>query len=277
VCRDLIRCIANPGCTLGEGPLWHAASQRLYWVDLLEQRIYRYDGNETECWSAPEPVAFVVPEEDGTLLAGFASGLHRVELGADGTVAAERIDRVADGDRLNDATRDSRGRLWACTLSTYYRYDETLAREVVDRGYRVANGPALSPDERLVYTVETRGHRGRRRGVFVSRLTASGALAEQRLLIDWSPRGSQPDGLVTAADGCLWVGEFEGNALRRFSPDGEELETLQLPAWNPTKPALAGDGVVYVTSARYGVDDELLARHPDTGGVLEISGLRSSS
>jgi xylono-1,5-lactonase len=289
--RDLtiLRCVVNPGCTLGEGPVWDAESQRLYWVDIVERRIYRYgpEHGTTETWVAPEQVAFVVPEADGALLAGFASGLHRVELRADGSVDAERIDRVATdgGLRLNDVARDAEGRLWVCTLGgtdaeplgVYYRYDEALTSRVVDRGYLVANGPALSPDERLLYTVETRGHRSRRRGVFVSRVTPSGELAEQRLLIDWAPRESQPDGLVTDADGCLWIGEFEGNALRRFSPDGEELETIPLPAWNPTKPAFAGDDTLYVTTARFGVDEEALARYPDTGGVIEISALGSSS
>jgi D-xylonolactonase len=276
--RDLtiLRCVANPGCILGEGPVWDARSQSVYWVDILGCRIHRYDGEGSESWSTPEQVAFVAPELDGTLLAGFASGLHRVALSADGTVRAERIDRVAAGDRFNDATRDTRGRLWACTLTTYYRYDERLVRHEIDRGYLVANGPALSPDERLVYTVETRGHSRRPRGIFVSRLTGHDELAGQQLLVEWAPRTSQPDGIVTDADGCLWVGEFEGNVVRRFSPEGEELAAWPLPAWNPTKPAL-GDGVVYVTSARYGVDDEQLARYPDTGGLIEISGIGSAS
>lgn len=257
--------------------MWDEASRSLYWVDILECRIHRHGDDGDACWRTPELVGFVVPEADGTLLAGFASGLHRVALHDDGTVHADRIDRVADGDRFNDATRDSRGRLWACTLSTYYCYDENLARREVDRGYLVANGPALSPDERLLYTVETRGHAGRPQGVFVSRITPAGELAGQRLLVDWASRDSQPDGIVTDANGDLWVGEFQGNVLRRFSPDGEELDAVPLPAWNPTKPALAGDGTLYVTSARYGVADDRLARYPHTGGLLEISGIGSSS
>ena len=265
----MIRCIVNPGCSLGEGPLWDAESRRLYWVDILENRIYRHDpaADTTESWRTPEHVGFVLPTQHG-LVAGFASGLHRVELHDDGTVTSLRIDRVDPEFRFNDATLGADGRIWACTLAAYYCYDDQLNRRTVDEGYLVANGPALSPDSRLLYTVETKGHSGRRKGVYVSRIEADGKLAGQRLLVEWA-YGSLPDGVVTDADGNLWLGEFYGNVLRRFNAEGEETLTVPLPAWNVTKAALA-DRRLYVTSARVDVDEETLARHPDTGAVLEV-------
>ena len=283
-----IRCLVNPGCSLGEGPAWDAGSGRLYWVDILENRIYRCDpaDGRTESWTTPEHVGFVFVEADGSLLAGFKSGLHRVTLGAGGTVAASRIDRVDGGRddvRFNDATRDAEGRIWACTLGgsaeqplgVYYRYDAALRRRTVDTGYLVANGPALSPDGGLLYTVESQGHPGRRPGVYVSQLTADGDPEEQRLLIPWDAYDSVPDGVVTDTDGNLWLGEFHGNVLRRFDPKGEETAAVPLPAWNVTKPVLCGD-VVYVTSARVDVDDETLALYPSTGGLIEVAGIGSS-
>jgi len=281
------RCVVNPGCSLGEGPMWDAASQRLYWVDILVNRIYRYDPADTSTafWTTPEHVGFVVFGTDGTLVAGFKSGLHRVRLNDDGTVTASRVDRVdgnRDDVRFNDATCDAEGRIWACTLGgsparplgTYYRYDADLSRRTVDDGYLVANGPALSPDGRLLYTVETAGHPARRRGVYVSRITPGGELEEQRLLIGWEEHDSVPDGVVTDSEGNLWLGEFHGNVLRRFDPEGEQTAAVQLPAWNVTKAAFGGErgDLLFVTSARIEVDAETLARYPDTGGVVEVSG-----
>jgi sugar lactone lactonase YvrE len=277
-----VRCLVNPGLSLGEGPLWDAGSRRLYWVDILENRVYRYDpaGGGVETWRTSEQVGFVLVRASGQLVAGFKSGLHRIALGDDGTVSAVRVDRIDGGRpdvRFNDATTDAAGRIWACTLGgsteeplgSYYCYDGELERRTVDVGYLVANGPALSPDGRLLYTVETSGHPGRQQGVYVSRITRGGALEGQRLLIAWAVYASAPDGIVTDAEGNLWLGEFHGNVLRRFNPDGEETLALPLPAWNVTKAALAGDRL-YVTSARIETDDDTLARHPDTGGVLEV-------
>jgi len=63
------RCVVNPACSLGEGPIWDAASQRLYWVDILVNRIYRFDPADasTAFWTTPEHVGFVVfPSSPGS-------------------------------------------------------------------------------------------------------------------------------------------------------------------------------------------------------------------
>jgi D-xylonolactonase len=281
------RCIVNPGCSLGEGPTWDADSQCLYWVDILENRIYRHDpaDGDTQSWITPEHVGFVVVRPDGALVAGFKSGLHHVVLNDDATVTSSRIDRVDGGRndvRFNDASSDAEGRIWACTLGgtseeplgAYYCYDADLNRRTVDVGYLVANGPALSPDRSLIYTVETSGHPRRRKGVYVSRIAPGGALEDQRLLIPWDAYDSSPDGVVTDSDGNLWLGEFHGNVLRCFNPEGEQLAALPLPAWNVTKAVFGGRGgdLLYVTSARVEADGETLARYPDTGGVIEVAG-----
>jgi sugar lactone lactonase YvrE len=282
-----VRCLVNPGCSLGEGPTWDAGSQRLYWVDILSKRIYRLDPADgaTSSWATPEHVGFVLVRRDGGLVAGFKSGLHHVALNDDGTVSASRIDRVdgnRDDVRFNDATSDAAERIWACTLGgtpdeplgTYYCYDPDLNRRTVDEGYLVGNGPALSPDRRLLYTVETAGHPGRQKGVYVSRIKPDGALAEQRLLIGWDGRDSSPDGVVTDREGNLWLGEFRGNVLRCFSPEGAEIASVPLPAWNVTKAAFGGTrgDLLYVTSACVEASEETLARYPDTGGVIEVAG-----
>ncbi len=281
------RCLVNPGCALGEGPTWDPDSQRLYWVDILENRIYRHDpaDGRTDSWTAPEQVGFIVVRPDGGFVAGFKSGLHHVVLNDDATVTSLRIDRVdgnRDDVRFNDATLDAEGRIWACTLGgtpeeplgTYYCYERDLNRRTVDDGYLVANGPALSPDRSRLYTVETSGHPRRRKGVYVSRITPSGALEEQRLLIAWDAYDSSPDGVVTDSDGNLWLGEFRGNVLRCFSSEGAEVASLPLSAWNVTKGAFGGEGLdrLYVTSARIEVDEDTLARYPDTGGVIVVEG-----
>jgi D-xylonolactonase len=281
------RCLVNPACSLGEGPTWDPVSQHLYWVDILENRIYRHDPADggTQSWITPEHVGFVVVRPGGELVAGFKSGLHHVVLDDDATVTWSRIDRVDDNRddvRFNDATCDGEGRIWACTLGgtteeplgAYYFYDADLNRRNVDAGYLVANGPALSPDCGLIYTVETSGHPRRRKGVYVSRIAPGGALEDQRLLIPWDAYDSSPDGIVTDSDGNLWLGEFHGNVLRCFSSDGAEIVSLPLSAWNITKAVFGGErlDLLYVTSARVEADEETLARYPDTGGVIEVAG-----
>jgi xylono-1,5-lactonase len=267
--------------------MWDPASQRLYWVDILENRIYRHDPADggTHSWITPEHVGFVVVRAEGEFVAGFKSGLHHVVLEDDATVTSSRIDRVdrnRDDVRFNDATSDTEGRIWACTLGgtseeplgAYYCYDAELNCRTVDADYLVANGPALSPDRSLIYTVETSGHTRRRKGVYVSCIAPGGALEDQRLLISWDAYDSSPDGVVTDSEGNLWLGEFRGNVLRCFDPDGEQIAAVPLPAWNVTKAVFGGErgDLLYVTSARVEADEETLGRYPHTGGVIEVAG-----
>jgi hypothetical protein len=44
-----------PQCSVGEGPVWDVPSQQLYWIDILEKAVFRYDpaSGATQRWSVP--------------------------------------------------------------------------------------------------------------------------------------------------------------------------------------------------------------------------------
>ena len=283
-----IRCLVNPGCILGEGPVWNDIQQVLYWVDILDNKIYLYNpaDNSLNSWTTPEHVGFIIIRENGNLIAGLKSGLYHVHLNDDEGVAVlliDRVDEYLEHIRFNDGTIDAEGKIWACTvdmrnreaLGKYFCYDRELNRTIVDEGYIVANGPALSPDDQLLYTVETVGNNQVQRGVYVSEINANRKLENKRLLIDWGKQNSYPDGVITDKEGNLWIGEFGGNILRCYSPGGTIKRKIPLPAWNVTKAVFKGKNsdVLYVTSARLGVDENTLLKYPDSGGIIEISGL----
>lgn len=282
-----IKCISNPKCTLGEGPFWDANMGLLYWVDIIENKIYRYDPNNksVNSWTTPEHVGFVIVKHDGSLIAGLKSGLHKISLNEDATVTAIRIDRIDENleyIRFNDAVADMSGGIFACTMDMrnqesvgkYFYYDHEFRKTIVDSGYVVANGPALSPNERFLYTVESVGNEDISKGVYVSEITSGKILINKKLLIDWTKMNSYPDGLITDTAGNLWIAEFGGNILRCYSPYGELKLEIPLPAWNITKAAIGGENrnVLFVTSSCIGIEKHVLAKYPYTGGIIEITG-----
>lgn len=282
-----IQCIADTKCTLGEGPVWDEKNQALFWVDILENKIYRYDSlsASVDWWETPEHVGFIILKKDGDLIAGLKSGLHYIALQNNHTVSASRIDRVDENQdhvRFNDGICDNQGRIWGCTMDMnekvpvgkYFCYDIDLNRTTVDERYVVANGPTLSPDGKFLYTVETAGGPARKKGIYLAEAGGTNLFQQKELLVDWSERSSLPDGIITDAEGNLWVGEFGGSILRCYSATGDQQQEIELPGWSVTKPAFGGKNmdILFVTTARIAAGDGILTEYPLTGGVFEIRG-----
>jgi L-arabinonolactonase len=53
-----IEVIVDVKTTLGEGPLWDAEQERLYWIDSFDGRVFRATaaGNEIRCWDVPQKI-----------------------------------------------------------------------------------------------------------------------------------------------------------------------------------------------------------------------------
>ncbi|HEX8610933.1 MAG TPA: SMP-30/gluconolactonase/LRE family protein [Telluria sp.] len=56
-------CLWPVAAELGEGPMWHAASESVYFVDIRGRQIHRCaaDGSGRQSWSAPGRPGFIVP------------------------------------------------------------------------------------------------------------------------------------------------------------------------------------------------------------------------
>lgn len=257
---------------LGEGPMWFPDAQALWFVDIIGGRLHRLVPATGERHSYPvagKP-SFVVPLDDDALLVGTGSELVRFEAGVR-TATVATIDMPA-GNRTNDATVDPAGRLWFGTMDEgeaaptgrVYRFDGAL-REM-GCPCIITNGPAVSPDGRYLYHVDTLGRQIRRFDLHAS----PDRLRDGRLLIAFGEREGNPDGVTVDAEGCLWVGMWGGWALRRYSAEGDPLELVPLPCANVTKVAFGGADLRtgYITTARVGLSPGALEAQPLAGGLF---------
>ncbi|WP_336760388.1 SMP-30/gluconolactonase/LRE family protein [Asaia sp. VD9] len=271
-------CAYDVRAELGEGPVWISSENAVYFVDINGQKVHRFTPSLGEAchWAAPGKVAFLMPVEDGSFLAGLPDGLYRFDP-TDGSFA-KLVDVESDlpGNRLNDACVDLHGRGWFGTMDdseeapsgSLYSITHTaqgfeLRRH--DTGYTVANGPAVSPDGKLLYACDTPSG-----NIYQFDITSEGNLENKRVFVHLPEEKGYPDGVVTDCEGNVWASTWNGGHVRCFTPEGTERVSIRVPATNITKVCFGGDDrkTAYVTSARQGVSEEILLREPQSGSLF---------
>ncbi len=260
---------------LGEGPVWTARDEALWFVDIKRSQLHRYhpatDGRSS--FTAPGQCGFVLPSADGKFIAGLPDGLYRFDPATGAFALLVAVETGLPGNRLNDGVVDPHGYLWFGSMDDaehaptgrFYRLDDD--GQVRPRGFRcpITNGPAFSPDGRTGYFVDTRGRR-----VWAHDVDAHGQLLGRRLFANMDGGPGSPDGPTVDEDGCVWVGMYDGWCARRYSPAGALVETIALPVANVTKLAFGGADrrTLFATTAAQNLDERALARQPLAGGLF---------
>ena len=275
------RVVGGVRATLGEGVCWSTREQALWWVDILEHRLYR-DSLATgahDAWPFDETISAVAERQAGP---GLAVTLRRgLALFDPQTRALTRLDepeREREGNRFNDGKCDTRGRFWGGTMDfattaasgALYCFDAVgQARRAIDLGWIVTNGPTWTQDGRTMFVNDT----VRRRVVayaFDPETGAVGASREWRVL---SPEDGHPDGMTTDAAGRLWIAHWGGACVTCHDPaTAAELARIALPTAHITNVAFGGPDMttLFITSARHELSDAQLAAQPLAGALFAV-------
>lgn len=259
---------------LGEGPVWLADKGQLAFVDIKGRAIHRFDPVSGKLFSVATESCptFVVPTVDGSFLVGSESEVRRLEGDRLGAVIASISQPMHN--RTNDATVDTSGRLWFGTMDDH----EALPTGTIwclDRGALrstgisaiITNGPALDAAGAVLYHVDSVARRIWRCSVY-----ADGTLGASELFVQLAPEDGYPDGVVVDAAGHVWVGLWDGWAVRRYDPSGGLVEEVTFPCGRITKIAFGGADMqtAYATTARIGLSAEDLAKQPLAGSLFSF-------
>jgi len=268
-----MECIADVHATLGEGPAWVAREQALYWVDIPERRLFRWsEGEGTRTIHLPRHVCSLQPRAAG----GFIGGGYDGFLAIDADLAIDIIgspEPELPRNRFNDGKLDRHGRFWAGTMDrmeqdasgSLYRLDADLSWRRIDSGYKVTNGPAFSLDGRTMYHTDSA-----RQTVYAFDLAEDGSASGRRVFLQFGAGDGYPDGMTVDAEDCLWIAFWDGWCVRRFSPDGERLAELPVPAQRPTSCVFGGPDLdrLFITTARRDLTPEERESQHHAGGLF---------
>jgi sugar lactone lactonase YvrE/DNA-binding IclR family transcriptional regulator len=274
-----VDCVLPWGAHLAEGPVWSAAEQKLYWVDILAPAVYRFDpatrGNEEVVM--PRLVSAVAPRKGGGLVALTQDGLEAFDFTTGKLTPL--VDPEADipDNRFNDGKCDARGRMWAGTMrldasrttGALYVIDKDLAWQKADTGFTVANGLDWSADAKTFYFADSAAGRIFAYGFDL----ATGRVADRRVFASVDKEEGRPDGLAVDAEGFVWCAIWDGWCLRRYAPDGSLHREVRLPVPRPTSVAFGGADLktLFITSARIRLPSRVLTEAPFSGGLFALA------
>jgi sugar lactone lactonase YvrE len=271
------RPVCEIGAELGEGPIWNARDRALWFVDIKNKKVHRYDPDSRDhrTWDAPEYVCFLFPATRGGFVAGLKSGLFSFDPESGGFDRIASVESDKPDNRLNDGAADPAGRLWFGTMDNnekdksgaFYRFSEGSVTSTGIGDMVVTNGPAVSPDGRTLYLVDTF-----RRRIEQAEIRGDGSLGERRPFVTIEQGAGFPDGPTVDSEGAVWIGLYSGWAARRYAPSGELIATVKFPAANVTKLAFGGDDLrtVFATTARQGLSDEEKQKQPLAGHLFQF-------
>lgn len=266
---------------VGECPVWVPEENTLYWVDIPNGRLQRWNAatGQVATWQAPQMLACIARTDSGNWVAGMECGFFQLTPHSDGsldTLCLAAVEHPRAGMRLNDGRCDRQGRFWAGSMvmdmglnaaeGTLYRYASGSAPHAQLGGFITLNGLAFSPDGRTMYASDSHP--------LVQQIWAfdydidTGTPSNRRVFVDMHRHLGRPDGAAVDADGCYWICANDAGLVHRFTPDGRLDQSHHVPVKKPTMCAFGGSRLdtLYVTSIRDDPSEQSMS-----GGVFALN------
>jgi len=280
-----VKLFADQSLLCGEGPVWDADSEQLYWTDCGGEAIYgkgKHDGTARLVLAGHHAASLVMHELGGLVFSG-RDGFFHWKAGAAPRLICNRCG-ATDVVNINDITADPYGRVFGgqeafregepYDTGFLFRIDTDGSCTVVEEGLHLANGMGFSPDcgsfylvdsiQRAVYAYDYEGH--------------TGSIKNRRILIQLTKNDGLPDGMTVDSEGFLWVARWFGGGISRYDPDGKLERTIVIPAAQTSSLTFGGPHGrdIFVTSAAQYWETPLAPAGHDFssargGGVYRIS------
>jgi sugar lactone lactonase YvrE len=264
--------LSDDPCHLGEGPTYDVSTDTAWWFDIREGRLFEAHlgsgairihalGRMASALGRIDAERQLIVAEDGLYIRTLADG-------------AMTLFCLLEGDnpatRSNDCRVHQSGTFWIGTmgreaergLGAIYALHRGKVSTLFS-GISIPNSICFSPDGATGYFTDTA-----RAVLYAVPLNPATGLPrrEPEVLLRHTGIGGL-DGSVCDADGQIWNACWGASRVDVYSPQGERLRSLRVPARQASCPAFVGPDLsrLLVTSAWQDMDAEARAADPQAG------------
>lgn len=227
-----------PKCKVGEGPVWDIAEQALYYIDILDRKVFRWDPatGALSQWDVPQIIGSMALRQQGGAVVALGDGVYTLDFDSGAVAPHVLLDPADPSVQLADGKVDRHGRF---IFGTSHRQMKEPAGGLyvldkggvtrVDSDIFLGNGPCWSLDGGTLYHADSMRH-------LIYRYDydqATGAATGRTPFFDTTPWGPIPDGATVDAEGNLWSAICDGGVVLCISPKGEVLREIAMPVKCP--------------------------------------------
>ena len=238
--------------------------QALYWVDIYEGRLNRFDPSTgaNRVWTLPEPIGSfaLVPRRRGACWRSNPACGAMISKPKQRTALAQPEAHLPR-NRLNDGRCDRQGRFWIGSMEDPVNPTQAARRALPFRcrsplhagGRADFSSPTDLPSARMAASSIIPIHIAAVRTIWAWDLDPDdGVIGNRRVFVDTHGMPGRPDGGAVDADGCYWMAANDGWEIVRFTPDGRVDRRIKLPVAKPSMLAFGGPKLdtIYITSIR---------------------------
>lgn len=258
---------------LGEGPVWDTRTQTLYWLDILNKRVY---ANSEVLAELDDFIGCIAPRKSGGLVLTKRFSFWTFEPDSAKSTFLSALADEPVNNRFNDGKCDPRGRFLAGTMDIHekdptgslYSFDGKSITKLLSN-ITISNGMTWSVDHKTFYYIDT----PTREVKAFDYDPETGAIANPRVALSIPESLGGPDGMTSDMQGNLWIAMWGGAQITKWNPNtGQLLEQIAVPVIQPSSCTFGGKHMseLFITSARKDLSKELLKQYPLSGGVFRL-------
>ena len=264
---------------LGQRPIWDWRKDKLFWIDIYENKIIKTDQDSIEenQYLVPEGITNILLQDNEKYLISSNDSIFSLQPSMIKKNLIAKVNFENQDNRINDANIDLNGFVWLSTMDTKQKtetgkiicYDVNLDPIITDSSYIISNGPTFDYERNIGYVTDS-----------IKRVIYRFSLKEiskngvyKSVFLSMNKIDGNPDGMTVDKKGNLWVAMWGSGKVCCFDKDGNLKIILQLPVSKVTSCTFGGYDLneLFITTASVGLNDIESERQPHAGKLFKFS------